>query len=247
MKRAVVLLLGVLSGVASADMSSIEFSDFSNPKRVGIDPFVLGYDNLIVGFDLTPSGAFIPSGTTIDTTFASVGVTLSAVVTVGPHAGETTHTQALDFSVAPDGDGTQVAISPPNILSAVDPVRGPTWSGEVAGTATLRVNFVTPSGQPGFVYSVGAFNDLLFGQNILAAWSEPDGTGTLLGQVDATGPWDFMGLRSTEPIASVTFRGYSTEIDDLVFSPVAVPLPGAALLGAVGLSVAGWRLRRTAS
>lgn len=230
MNRYVLLLLVGFPAVACGDIWPIEFSGFSSPIRVGTAPFTWGEDTLIVGFDLTPDGSPIATGTVIDTAFMEAGVTFNALVTSGPCAGQMTNTQGLDYSLAPNRnpmDPSQPAPSPPNVLSAIDPVLGPTYSGHVAGTSTLIIDFVTPDGQPAFVESVGAFNDLIFGNNTLSAWSGSGGTGTLLGEVAATGPGDFMGLFSTDPIASVTFSGYSTEIDDLVFSPHFIPLPSA--------------------
>ena len=53
------VILGLpLSAHATAPQSnSVEFSDFQDPKRVGVDPFVAGKDTLIVGFDLKTDGS----------------------------------------------------------------------------------------------------------------------------------------------------------------------------------------------
>ena len=247
MKRYIIFLLALIPTVVCGDIQPIEFSDFSDPALVGSEAFTWGADTLLIGFDVAPDGSPISSGTVIDTLFMEAGVVFSALLTSGPYTGQTANTQALDYSVAPNkdpGDPMEAALSPPNILSAIDPTLGPTYTGHVAGTATLIIDFVTPDGEPCFIHSVGAFNDTIFGHNTLSAWSAPGGTGVLLGQVDATGPGNFMGLCSTDPIASITFSGVSTEIDDLVFSPHVVPMPSAILLSAMGLSFAGWRLRR---
>jgi hypothetical protein len=199
---------------AQASTSSIEFADFSNPKRVGVDPTNPATDNLIIGFDYLPDGTPIAAGTIINSSFESVGIRLSSIIFSGP-----TDAQALDFTQSPNF-GSQVAISPPNILSGVDPNAVPNTSGAIAGTATSVVTFTGPQGQPGTVMMVGAFNDLLLGNNTLTAYSGPNGSGTALGAVSATAPGDFFGLRSTVGIGSITFSGFSTEVDDLVFSPI---------------------------
>src|SRR5262249_28863172 len=132
----------VLVALPAWTATPVAFSDFANPKRVGIDPIHVGEDTIILGFDLTPEGSSIASGTIIDSSFSSIGVELSATLTSGPHAGQSAQVQALDSTTAPNWPPqTQVAISPPDVLSAVnpDPNFGPTYTGEVAGTATLVV------------------------------------------------------------------------------------------------------------
>lgn len=235
MKRILTLCLFIVMFTAEClygEVYSIEFDTFS-PKRVGIDTYTLGLDDLMVGFDYTIEGLSIPTGTIVDNMYATVGISCSAIVTEGSYAGEITNTQALDYAQSPGGDDRLVATSPPNILSAVDPSCGPTYSGEIAGTSTLIINFIQLNGDFGWVQKVGAFQDYMFGYNILSAWSLPNATGELLGQVSATGPGDFMGLYCSEGIASITFSGYSTEIDDIVFSPV-VPEPCTLSLLAIG-------------
>jgi hypothetical protein len=241
------LLLFTAAGSQGA-ITAIEFSEFDNPKRVGVDPFTLGQDNLIVGFDVLPDGTAIPGGTVINTAYESVGVRFSAFFTTDPYTGQFTDTEALDFSIR--NPGSYVAISSPNILSAVDPSGEPNISGPPAGLATLIATFVGPDGGLGGVSMVGAFNDLIFGQNLLTAYSGPDATGTILGSVSAEGPGDFFGLMSTESIGSITFSGRSTEVDDLVFSPVnPIPEPASiavwSVLGVIGLGIMR-RRRRTA-
>ena len=83
--------------------------------------------------------------------------------------------------------------------------------------------------------------------NIGDRWLETSSSGgahsTLLGsQIIKTISFvgsDFSGI---EWFRVGTSPGYATQIDNVTVS--AVPVPGAALLGALGLSVAGWRLRR---
>ena len=200
---------------------TVEFSDFPNPKRVGVDTLVAGLDTVVIGFDFTQDGDSIVAGTIINSLFQGVGVRLAAVLTNGPHVGDVADTEALDTGEAPNLL-SQVGISPPNILSAVDPDLGPQYSGRVSGLATLIVTFVTPSGEPAKVSQVGAFNDLIFGNNTLTAYAGPDASGRVLGTSSASGRGDFFGFGSSAGIASVTFSGYSTEIDDLVFTPVFV-------------------------
>lgn len=223
----------------------VEFGDFRDPKRVGVDPFVVGQDTLIVGFDVLADGTPISPGTFIDSTFASLGLELSSFITRGPFAGTYTHAQALNFSASPNF-GQDVAVSAPNILSGYDPSLGPNASGEVAGTATLVVNFLSQTGGPGTVSKVGAWNDKMFGYNTLTAYAGPNATGMILGSVSATGPGSFFGLASGEGIRSVTFSGYSTEIDDLVFAPTPVPLPAAVVMIAPALVSLGFIRRRAA-
>src|SRR6185503_18377114 len=86
-------------------------------------------------------------------------------------------------------------------------------------------SFVASDGADGTVTMVGAFNDLFFEGNTLTAFSGPNATGDVLGSVSATGAGDFFGLSSTVGIGSITFSGPSTEIDDLVFSPVSSGSP----------------------
>ena len=235
-----------LSAHANPPQSNrVEFSDFPDPKRIGVDPFVVGQDTLIVGFDLLSDGTPISPGTFIDSTFADLGLELSSFITRGPFAGTYTHAQALNFSASPNF-GQDVAVSSPNILSGYDPSLGPNTSGEVAGTATLVVNFLSQNGGPGTVSKVGAWNDKMFGYNTLTAYAGPNATGMILGSVSAAGPGNFVGLASAEGIGSVTFSGYSTEIDDLVFTPSPVPLPAAVFLIAPALVGFGFMLRRAA-
>ena len=216
--------------------SPIEFSAFENPRRVGVDDFALGHDSLVIGFDRLSDGSGVAPGTVIDTAYRDVGVEFKAILTKGPSAGEATTTQALDFTLAPNF-GADVALSAPNILSAVDPAAGANASGQVAGTATLLVSFLAPDGSPGTTSHVGAFNDGIFNNNIMTAYSGPDGTGLVLGTVSATSERDFFGLSSHIGIGSITFSGISTEIDDLVFGPTA--LSGDHDAYAVNLSSSG--------
>jgi len=190
------LLIICYAATCVGQVTSIEFSDFKNPKRVGIDDFVLGTDNLIVGFDVLPNGTAIPAGTVINSADESVGLRFSAILTHGPHAGDPTDTQALDHSKPPN-PGPQIATSALNILRGVNPNLGANASGTVAGRATLIVTFLTQGGDPGQVSMVGAFNDTMFGQNTLTVYSGLDATGTNLGFVEATGPGEFFRLQST--------------------------------------------------
>ena len=74
---------------------------------------------------------------------------------------------------------------------------------------------------------------------------------TLIGSVmsDNVGSTlDFFGLTTTMPITRITITAISPSgwgLDDLYFGEV-VPVPGAVLLGMIGLSVAGVKLRKHA-
>jgi hypothetical protein len=206
------------AGTVRGQSTPIEFSDFVNPKRVGVDPLTVGQDTVIIGFDFAPDGSPLDGGAVVDSLFAGVGVRFRALLTKGPKAGTLVSCQALDF------DEVETPVSAPNILSGVDPDHGPNASGEIAGSATIIVTFLDPTGEPASVKMAGAFNDLVFDRNQLTAYSGPDASGTILGTVSATGAGDFFGLKSPEGIGSISFAGHSTEVDDLVFTPPGEPL-----------------------
>ena len=110
------LLFACVVGQASG--ASVEFSYFQGSRTVGIDSYVLGTDTLLVDFEHLPSGDALVHSTVVDTVFEPIGLRMHAIVTSGAHAGEVTSTQAIDYTVAPNG-GSQPAVSLPNILSGV--------------------------------------------------------------------------------------------------------------------------------
>ena len=58
----VIAICKILPVIVYAGTWSIEYGDFANPKRVGVDSFVLGQDNLVIGVDLKIDGTPIPTG-----------------------------------------------------------------------------------------------------------------------------------------------------------------------------------------
>ena len=59
----ILLLTGLVSELRGQDVLSIEFGDFPNPKRIGVDSLSEG-DSFIIGFDVTPDGALTGPGRT---------------------------------------------------------------------------------------------------------------------------------------------------------------------------------------
>ena len=104
------------------------------------------------------------------------------------------------------------------------------------------------------------FNDVLTGAGVY--FTHVDGTpelsflaydasGALLGSTSTTGQASgFFGLIATagEEIQSIIIHDseFGFTIDDLRFDAIHAPVPGAVLLGAIGLGLVGWLKRRVA-
>lgn len=237
------ILFFTLSSAAKASITSIGYGAFENPQTVGVN--YDGTGSALIDFEHAPDGTPISDGQFIDATYSSVGLSIYSVPADGPYIGQITHAQALNFLTAPNG-GQQVATSGSHVLSGYSVLEGVNYSGYLPGTSTIHVNFLADN-----IHMVGARSDLMFGNNLLTAFSGLDGTGSILGSVPATGPGEFFGLYSIDAIKSITFSGYSTEIDDFIFSansPVIADAPAPPPIWLLGLTLAGfgWFSRRKA-
>ena len=137
--------------------------------------------------------------------------------------------------------------------------------GDVSGLALIpgdggpdaRLIDVSPTGT--------ASIEIIFNEAVRAAgvtFTHADGTpdlafeaynslGELLGVASSAGlPSGFFGLAGTmgEEFAYVIIHNstFGFTIDDLDFDPISAPVPGALLLGAMGLGLVGWLKRRVA-
>jgi len=189
-------------------------------------------DAVTIDFDTFPNSSLVPDGTVITTQYASLGVTFSSPAPAGgPIAG-----------AFPGGTS-----SAPNVLVGLDPA---TQAGllpivlDIAGLLPNSLNVTLVSVGNATVTATAFASDLVTVLDTVSVTHGP-GAGVGLGAID---PITLTGTG----IASVRFEITQTGpvldgfgIDDVVFSPQAVPEPSTSILFGTGLlGVLGYVWRR---
>ncbi len=196
----------------------------TGPARAGAlvtDPSQFLGSTTLITFETFPGGGAVPhSSANLDDDWKSLGVLISDS---SPASGASAY--GMTFSTPPHSGVNALADS----------------EGNTAG-GFIQYHFVVPgTTTPTTVLEAG-----LWVQNGDSASAVEffDSDGALLAMVSTSGSDFFAGYRDAAGIASlkITDRGYYLT-DDLQFSCVSVPAPGALLLVGIGLSLAGWRRR----
>ncbi len=158
-------------------------------------------------------------------------------------AGSTTYVDdGFHGSPAAYGDTMQYAVgfagsTSNQVVSGVDPEIwiGKSFAGEFAVSDTLRIDIANDNDDT-YTYT---------------AWYSTDSLGTIVQGTSLTLTEDTVGSVSVVVGGAPTHFGYTLELDPLASTPDAfhtsvVPVPGAVLLGFLGISVAGVKLRKYA-
>jgi hypothetical protein len=125
----------------------------------------------------------------------------------------------------------------------------------VPGEYRLCFNFTFNTNGGQGVYESDAFRVLLNGSKEMVVTDHGEAAGFGVDFVDQTAPYCLtFVLGHPEPEFNLGFQldrdrlmpdvTTIVTLDNVDLSAVAVPVPGAAVLGAIGLSIAGWRLKR---
>jgi hypothetical protein len=210
-----------------------------------------------IGVDGTWAPAGYSSGNSFgaSTTNTSAGA-MNSAVTTGLY-GDVAFTQTLSYAKSAGAIDFQVLLTNTGSTShdvvyarGLDPdqdsyVYGSSWT----SNSVVNGNLVIGSG-PYTDWTIGIFSDSTVAHTptVDAGWDQ-DPYDLLVAHDDGYGDytinmaWD-IGTLAPGADATLTFQYRIAETAGEVVNPNLVPVPGAVLLGSLGLSFAGWLLRR---